>query len=446
MAGRRRIACLEMILREGFAASFLHGVVAGRFALVGCVANMKKHHVCIAGLGYIGLPLAVVIAERRGGVYGYDVNPRRAAALNRGECPIDEPGLADRLRAVIESGALKVGHAPEPADHFIVAVPTPVGAGHEPDMAYVEAASRAMAACASKESTFIIESTSPVGTTERARDQVRALRPDLFDGTAGPYFCYCPERIIPGAMMREIVENDRVMGGLDAEGTRRGAALYESFCKGRILQTTARAAEMCKLAENAFRDVNIAFANELSMVCAQAGVDAWEVIRIANHHPRVNILQPGVGVGGHCIAVDPWFIIKAWPQEARLMEAARGVNTQKTDWTIRRIEERVATLPAGSKIACFGLAYKPNIGDMRESPALEIAHHLTQAFPGRVVCVEPHLEAVEREELEREGLRFADSAEGEQADLIALLVPHRAFADLGASAETAPRLIAFHRA
>ncbi len=408
-------------------------------------AAQKSPDVCIAGMGYIGLPLAVVMAEQGLRVHGYDLNARRIATLSKGEAPFDEPGLPDRLRAVVESGALSVSLAPVAAAHFIVAVPTPVAEGHAPDMSYVEAACRAMAPYAAADSTFIIESTSPVGTTEWARDILREMRPELFGSVSGPSFCYCPERIIPGAMMRELTENDRVMGGLDAEGARRGAALYGRFCKGEIHQTTARAAEMCKLTENAFRDVNIAFANELSMVCARAGVDPWEVIRLANHHPRVKILQPGVGVGGHCIAVDPWFIIKAWPELTPLMASARRVNLDKTRWTIDRIEETIASAPAGARIACFGLAYKPDIGDLRESPALEIALHLTRAHPGRVVCVEPHLEAQDRAPLEAQGLRFVEQAEGEAAELRVVLVPHRAFAQIEAE-EAARPVIAFHRA
>lgn len=405
----------------------------------------SNRDVCIAGMGYIGLPLAVVMAEHGLKVHGYDVDPRRVGRLQKGECPFEEPGLPDRLRAVVESGALSVSMEPVSADHFIVAVPTPVAAGHEPDMSYVEAACRRMAPYALKTSTLILESTSPVGATERARDILREMRPELFDATPGPFFCYCPERIIPGAMMREVVENDRAMGGLDEEGARRGAALYGRFCKGEIHLTAARAAEMCKLAENAFRDVNIAFANELSMVCARAGVDPWEVIRLANHHPRVKILQPGVGVGGHCIAVDPWFIIKAWPDLTPLMASARAVNLEKTRWTIDKIEEAIEQAPPGARIACFGLAYKPDVGDLRESPALEIARHLSRAHPGRVVCVEPHLEERDRAPLESVGLRFVDQAEGEQAEIRAILVPHRAFAALDAEARERPAL-AFHRA
>lgn len=394
---------------------------------------MSTKTVCIAGLGYIGLPLATVIAEASVRVHAYDVSRPRVEDVQRGHCPIEEAGLPQRLKSVVDSGQLTAGMSPMEADYYIVTVPTPVGAGNRPDLSYVRAAIETMARHLKETSTIIIESTSPVGTTEWARALAQGKRPELFgdDAAKGPQFVYCPERIIPGDMLRELKENDRTMGGLTREAAERGKALYALFCSGHIHLTEARVAEMVKLSENAFRDVNIAFANELSMICEGAGIDVEDVINIANHHPRVNILKPGVGVGGHCIAVDPWFLIKGWPERARLMSAARAVNLEKTQFVIAKIRDVIDAAPKDTVIACFGLAYKPNVGDLRESPSMEIARALRAAYPGRVLCVEPYVEQRNIVQLEEHGVVLADYEEAiSRAGILLELTPHEDFSDL----------------
>ena len=347
--------------------------------------------ICMIGLGYIGLPTAALMASRGLRVIGVDIDQRVVNTVNAGRIHITEPDLAGLVREVVQRGLLTAHAAPQPADCFMVTVPTPLTADRRPMMDYVRAATDAIAPVLKAGDVVILESTSPVGSTAAMANQLAAARPDLsIPGDVA--VAYCPERVLPGRILSELVQNDRCVGGLTPDCTERAAAIYERVVKGQVLRTDAATAELVKLTENSFRDVNIAFANELSLVSDRHGIDVWEVIRLANRHPRVNILKPGPGVGGHCIAVDPWFIVDAAPEEARLIRTAREVNDHKALW----VYDRVAAAAARSEapITCLGLAFKADVDDLRESPALEIAKRLALGFPGRVSVVEPHIEHV----------------------------------------------------
>jgi UDP-N-acetyl-D-mannosaminuronic acid dehydrogenase len=320
-------------------------------------------------------------------VRGVDVVPRVVETINRGQVHLVEPDLEALVRAGVEAGQLHASLEPQPADVFVIAVPTPFTEGHRPDLRHVEAAADALAPSLAEGALVILESTSPVGTTEALAERLRAARPDL----ALLRVAYCPERVLPGRILHELVYNDRVVGGVDPASTEAAAAFYQTFVAGQVLRADARTAELTKLTENAFRDVNIAFANELSAICGRLGVDVWDLIRLANHHPRVNILQPGPGVGGHCIAVDPWFIVHSCPEEAVLVRAARQVNDDKTARVLEGLRRHLREHP-GQTLACLGLAYKPDIDDLRESPALRIALALRAEFGERVLVVEPNLD------------------------------------------------------
>jgi UDP-N-acetyl-D-mannosaminuronic acid dehydrogenase len=351
--------------------------------------------VCIVGLGYIGLPTAAVIARSGASVLGVDIRPAVVDTINAGNVHIEEANLDSLVREMVETGALRAALAPEPSDVFILAVPTPFTDGHAPDIAFVLAATRSIAPALRRGSLVIVESTCPVGTTEKVRDVLRDARPDLVfpkEGGDAADVCiaYCPERVLPGKILDELVSNDRSIGGLSAACAARAVEFYRGFVAGECVATTARTAEMCKLVENSFRDVNIAFANELSLVCDTLELDVWEVIRLANRHPRVNILQPGPGVGGHCIAVDPWFIVDSDPANARLIRTAREVNDGKADYSFARAAALADANPDAA-IACLGLAFKANIDDLRESPALGIAIELAKKYGTRVRIVEPHI-------------------------------------------------------
>lgn len=394
---------------------------------------MEDTTVCVLGLGYIGLPTSAVMAARGARVFGTDVNPRVVDTINAGGIHIVEPELDEFVRAAVGSGKLTAHLQPQPADVFIIAVPTPFRDGHAPDLSYVDAATLALAPVLKAGDLVILESTSPVGTTERVAALLAQARPDLrvpqADGDACDiHVAHCPERVLPGQVIRELVENDRIVGGITTMCTDRAIAFYRRFVDGQCLATTARTAEMCKLTENAFRDVNIAFANELSLISDRMGVDVWELIRLANRHPRVNILQPGCGVGGHCIAVDPWFIVDSAPEQARLIRAARIVNDGKPDFVIERTRA-LATERGATRIGIFGLAFKPDIDDLRESPALVIAHRLASEF--EILVVEPHIDALPN--VLSQGVR-ATLVTAEDAlarcDLLLVLVRHRAFPPL----------------
>ncbi len=358
------------------------------------MAPESELKVAVIGLGYIGLPTAAVIARTGAMVLGVDVREDVVDTVNSGKVHIEEIDLDGLVSGVVARGTLRASTQVEPSDVFVIAVPTPFGENHAPDIGYVLKATTTVATVLKAGDTVILESTSPVGTTEKLAEFLAQLRPDLkvpghCTGTPDIAVAYCPERVLPGRIVVELIDNDRCIGGITARCSRKALQFYRRFVRGACVTTTARAAEMTKLVENAFRDVNIAFANELSVVAEGMGIDVWEVIRLANRHPRVNILSPGPGVGGHCIAVDPWFIVHGDPENARLIRTAREVNDGKTDYTIARAEALIERMP-GSPVACLGLAFKANIDDFRESPALKVAEHLAARHGSRIRIVEPY--------------------------------------------------------
>lgn len=398
--------------------------------------RFEAKDVCVVGLGYIGLPTASLLGADALFVHGVDVVPDVVAAVNQGRLHIFEPELQALLEKANRSGHLTAGVTPTEADVFIIAVPTPFKDGHVPDVSYVEAAARSIAPYLRPGNLVILESTSPVGTTERIAEWIQELRPDLVLPCRGRnvetqgqvYFAYCPERVLPGRIVKELVDNDRIIGGLDTASAERACAFYRRFVRGEVIQTDSRTAELCKLTENSFRDVNIAFANELSLICDKLHVNVWELITLANRHPRVQILNPGPGVGGHCIAVDPWFIVEAAPEEARLIRMARMVNDSKPDHVVDQVLAG-ALRRDNCTIVCLGLAFKANIDDLRESPALEIATRLAEIHNGRVLAVEPHITKLPRR-LEALGVELIPEVEEAIAiaDVVVLLVDHGVFA------------------
>lgn len=391
--------------------------------------------ISVIGLGYIGLPTAAIFASRRFKVIGVDVNKHAVDTINQGRVHIVEPDLDMLVQAAVTAGHLRAVTRPEPADAFLIAVPTPFKDNHEPDLRYIEAVSRDLAPVLKKGDLVILESTSPVGTTEQLAGWLSAARPDLTfpqtDGDASDIrIAYCPERVLPGHVVRELVQNDRVIGGLSSRCSNEASALYKSFVEGDCIITNARTAEMCKLTENSFRDVNIAFANELSIICDRLDIDVWELIRLANRHPRVNILQAGPGVGGHCIAVDPWFIVSKTPDQARLIRVAREVNDGKPHWVADKIQSAVMSVEK-PVIACLGLSFKPNIDDLRESPALEIALNVCGKGWGEVLLVEPFISELPASFNDHANASLVTAEEAlERANIIVLLVDHAQFKEL----------------
>lgn len=391
---------------------------------------MQKKTVCVVGLGYIGLPTAALLASNGFNVVGVDLNAHAVETINQGRIHIVEPDLDAFVRSAVAAGRLKAYEKPQAADIYMICVPTPFHEGEgipQPNVDYVLAATRSIAKFVKPDDLVILESTSPVGTTQQMADVLAQAGVDV----AKIHVAYCPERVLPGKIMTELVENDRVVGGLTPEATQAVSGFYRTFVRGAVLETDAKTAEMCKLTENSFRDVNIAFANELSLICAKEGINVWNLIQLANHHPRVNILQPGAGVGGHCIAVDPWFIVARDPENARLIRTAREVNNNKTVWAIDQIKIAVADASARTgrkpKVACMGLAFKPDIDDLRESPAVHIADTLlSQGYD--VVAVEPNIESHDRFTL----LTLEDALKA--ADVLAVLVKHRGFLDASVKA------------
>lgn len=408
---------------------------------------MSFETISIIGLGYIGLPTAAIFASRKIKVIGVDVNRSAVDTINRGQIHIIEPDLDMVVHAAVSEGYLRATTQPEPADAFLIAVPTPFRGGvsdeHEPDLRFIESASQSIATVLKKGDLVILESTSPVGATEKMAAWLASARPDLsFPQTHGEAsdirIAYCPERVLPGHVLRELVQNDRVIGGMTPRCSADAARLYRIFVQGECVITNARTAEMCKLTENSFRDVNIAFANELSIICDKLDINVWELIRLANRHPRVNILQPGPGVGGHCIAVDPWFIVSKTPKQAKLIRTAREVNDGKPNWVLDRVKMAVAEFllanpsknASGLTVACFGLAFKPDIDDFRESPALEIAHQIAITHPGLLLVVEPNVsELPPRLQPTKAELVGVETAL-DQADVLVLLVDHKPFKQL----------------
>lgn len=390
--------------------------------------SVTKADVCMIGLGYIGLPTAVILADQGLRVHGVDLNPKHVDAVNAGNVPFVEPALGEFVKRTVDSGHLSASDTPVPAKNFIVAVPTPFQEDRTPDLSYIEAAARELAPQLEGDELVILESTSPPGATEHMAEVIMECRPDLRDKDVK--FAHAPERVLPGRIMVELVENDRIIGGITPEAAEAARDLYSTFCKGELLLTNARTAEMAKLTENSFRDVNIAFANELSVICARLDIDVWELIELANHHPRVNILQPGPGVGGHCIAVDPWFIVAAAPEESRLIHMARVVNDDKPEHVMNLIESGVAQAGAAvPKVAMLGLAFKPDIDDLRESPALKITTEVAQRHPEwQVLAVEPNVTELPPVLSNMRNTTYATvDAAIEEADVLVLLVDHKEF-------------------
>ncbi|MCH2193785.1 UDP-N-acetyl-D-mannosamine dehydrogenase [Kordia sp.] len=383
----------------------------------------NKPSVVMVGLGYIGLPTAALIASKEIKVTGVDIHQHVVDTINKGEIHIVEPDLDGLVHHVVKEGYLTASTSPVEADVYLIAVPTPFKGDYEPDISYVESATRALLPTLKEGALVIIESTSPVGTTEKMQAVIEAERPEL----AGKiYMAYCPERVLPGNVIYELEHNDRAIGGINTESTEKAVEFYRHFVKGTLHKTNSKTAEMCKLVENSSRDVQIAFANELSMICDEAGINVWELINLANKHPRVNILQPGTGVGGHCIAVDPWFIVSEFPEQAKIIRSAREINNYKTEWAIEKVKSTALQFKIDNgrdaKIACMGLAFKPNIDDLRESPALQVVDTLVNdGF--NVLAVEPNIKSHNKYEIyDRE-----DAVE--QADIIVYLVAHREFAN-----------------
>ncbi len=390
----------------------------------------KFEKICVVGLGYIGLPTAAVFADHGVRVVGVDVSQKAVDTINTGKAHIVEPDLDALLKRVVESGFLKAQTKAENADAYIIAVPTPFKGDHEPDLKYIEAATRALAPTVKEGDLLILESTVPPGATEQMVGWLEEERPDLKSaGGAGTafYAAHCPERVLPGRVLIELIENDRLIGGITDECSARAQALYKTFVKSECVITNARTAELAKLTENSFRDVNIAFANELSIIADKLDINVWELIALANRHPRVNILQPGAGVGGHCIAVDPWFIVDAVPNEARLIRTAREVNDGKPQWVIGKVKQAIAeTGKDKPTVACLGLAFKPDIDDLRESPALDITKELNGMSIANILAVEPNIHDTEVGGLELTTLSTAL----DQSDIIVLLVDHKEFKEI----------------
>jgi len=379
--------------------------------------------ICVIGLGYIGLPTASLLANRGYRIHGVDIVQSTVDIINRGEIHIVEPDLDTFVRSAINSGHMIADTKPTQSDIFIIAVPTPFHKEYVPNIDFVIEATKSIAPYIQDGNIVILESTSPVGTTDKIEEVLR----DGGIDTSKIYISHCPERVLPGKIMRELVENDRIVGGLTAEATAKTVEFYKTFVKGKVLSTDARTAEMAKLTENSFRDVNIAFANELSILCDKFGIDVWELISLTNRHPRVNVLQPSAGVGGHCIAVDPWFIVHAGGDDAKIIRTAREVNTYKTQWAIKKVKNEALTFEKESgrvaKIACMGLAFKPNIDDLRESPALYITRKLISNGL-QILAVEPNIKSFDEFNI----VEYHEAIK--EADIIVFLVAHREFKDI----------------
>ena len=381
---------------------------------------------CFMGLGYIGLPTAIIAAKHGIEVIGVDINPQVVEMTNQGKLHIVEPGLEAYLEEVISSGQMKAAVKPEVSEAYFMVVPTPFKGNHEPDISYVEAATRVVIPFLKVGDLFVIESTSPIGTTEMMTKLIFDERPEL-EGNI--YIAYCPERVLPGNVIYELVHNDRVIGGINPESTEKAIAFYSQFVQGKLHRTNSRTAELCKLTENSSRDVQIAFANELSLICDKAGINVWELIELANKHPRVNILQPGCGVGGHCIAVDPYFITADFPMESQIISKAREINIYKSFWCAEKVQNEMLKFELVHHrqpiVAMMGLAFKPNIDDLRESPAKYITTKVLQSCNNAdILVVEPNVS-------EHKVFKLADYAEAyEKADIVVFLVAHKEFKTL----------------
>lgn len=408
-------------------------------------------HICIIGLGYIGLPTAATFAANGIKVTGVDVNQHAVDMINQGKIHIIEPDLDVMVKDVVDKGLFSARTEPIQADAYIVAVPTPFKENHEPDLSYIESASKSLASFLEKGNLVILESTSPVGATEQMAEWLAELRPDLVfpqQNCDNPdiFIAHCPERVLPGKVLQELISNDRIVGGLTTQCSEKAIELYKIFVRGACVKTNARTAEMCKLTENSFRDVNIAFANELSIICEKLNINVWELIGLANRHPRVNILQPGSGVGGHCIAVDPWFIVSKTPEQARLIRTAREVNDVKSEWVIDQVKIKIAEfLQANPKktiqdiiIACYGLSFKPDIDDLRESPALNIVKNLAQGGIN-ILVIEPNIEKLD--ETLPENVKLIQMDKSILADIHVILVKHSNFKNISFDKENTLDLV-----
>ena len=390
----------------------------------------REIKICVIGLGYIGLPTAAVLGSRGYQIHGVEINPKAVETINSGKAHIVEPDLDILVRGVVSTGNLKAHTEPAEADIFMICVPTPLTNSNKPKLDYVRSATKSIASFLKSGDLVILESTSPPGTTEMI-EQIVLEETEFQKGDI--LFAHAPERVLPGKILREVVENDRIIGGIDDASTEKAAEFYGSFITGKLLKTTCRTAETAKLVENAFRDTNIAFANELSLLSDKLNLDVWELIRLANHHPRVNILNPGPGVGGHCIAVDPWFLVDCAPETTNLIRTAREVNEAKPHWVVERVVAKAERFK-NPTIACLGLAYKPDIDDLRESPAVEIVKELQQRKLGELKIVEPNLESHELFDL------VSLDAALEQADIVLILVGHQPFLSI-ANSKLAEKII-----
>jgi UDP-N-acetyl-D-mannosaminuronic acid dehydrogenase len=402
---------------------------------------MKK--INMIGLGYIGLPTAAVMAKSGYDVIGVDINEDACKTINQGRIHIVEPGLESVVKDVVGKGRLVAQTTPTEADVFVIAVPTPFKDSYAPDLTFIKAAATSIAPFLQKGSLVVLESTSPVGTTHKLKDWLSELRPDLTfptksdDVNSDVNLAYCPERVLPGKVLEELVANDRSIGGITPSCSEKAQNFYQFFVDGECVITDAKTAEMTKLTENSFRDVNIAFANELSLICDRLDINVWELIELANRHPRVSILQPGCGVGGHCIAVDPWFIVDSAPAQAKLIRQAREINDAKPEWVAQKVQSAVFDVLHSDnnkslsdvRVACFGLAFKPNIDDLRESPAVEVVRHLCEKYPNQTIEVcEPHMTGDLPASLQNyDNLRVVSIDEGLSADVKGVLVAHDDF-------------------
>ncbi|WP_294139842.1 UDP-N-acetyl-D-mannosamine dehydrogenase [uncultured Sanguibacteroides sp.] len=381
---------------------------------------------CFMGLGYIGLPTAIIAAKNGVQVTGVDINPQVVELTNKGRLHIIEPGLEEYLQEVVQKRHLRASLNPEVSDAYFIVVPTPFKGNHEPDISYVEAATHAVLPFLKKGDLYVIESTSPIGTTDKMKELIFSKRPELKDNI---YIAYCPERVLPGNVIYELVHNDRVIGGINPESTEKASAFYDQFVQGSLHKTNARTAEMCKLTENSSRDVQIAFANELSLICDKAGINVWELIELANKHPRVNILQPGCGVGGHCIAVDPYFITADFPMESKIIADARDINNYKSFWCAEKVQNEMLKFELRNHrkpvVAMMGLAFKPNIDDLRESPAKYITSKVMQSCNNAdILVVEPNVQ-------DHKVFKLTNYKEAyNKADIVVMLVAHNEFKEL----------------
>lgn len=404
-------------------------------------------NIAVIGLGYIGLPTAAMFASRKVNVLGVDVNPHAVETINNGDIHIVEPELDIVVHSTVTEGYLKASLTPAASDAFLIAVPTPFKDDKQPDLAYIESAAKSIGPFLKKGDLVILESTSPVGATEQLSTWLAESRDDLVfphseNCQPDVFVAHCPERVLPGHIMRELVENDRIIGGITQQCAEKAKALYEVFVQGDCIITNSRTAEMAKLTENSFRDVNIAFANELSVISDELDINVWELIKLANRHPRVNILQPGPGVGGHCIAVDPWFIVSKTPEKARLIKTARIVNDDKPEWVIGKVSQAIINsadnlekLPKNVSVACLGLSFKPNIDDLRESPALSIVEKLASQHKGSILAVEPNISQLPASLSQHDHVTLCSLEQAlEQADVLVLLVDHDEFKKVPAEA------------